>query len=103
MYGTRDAANNWEHAHTEFMINAGFRVGNITPCLFWHADKQLVVEVHGDDFTKFGSEESLDWFKEKLHEIIEVKHQARLAKQSKDVPSQQSSFLPQHSCLQMCC
>ena len=56
MYGTRDAANNWEHAYTEFMINAGFRVGTITPCMSWHAYKQLVVEVHGDDFTNIGSE-----------------------------------------------
>ena len=39
MYGTRDAANNWEQAYTEFMIQLGFKAGRITPCLFWHPDK----------------------------------------------------------------
>ena len=78
MYGTRDAASNWESAYTEFMIESGFTVGSVTPCLFWHPNKQLIVEVHGDDFTNIGSEDDLYWFKLSIKKTLEFKHKARL-------------------------
>ena len=78
MYGTRDTANNWEHAYTEFMVTSGFSVGNITPCLVWHKDTQLVVDVHGNDFTNTGGEDDLEWSWTNIKERFEVKHTARL-------------------------
>ena len=84
MYGTRDAANTWEYAYTEFMNKEGFSVGKITPCLFWHKEKQLVVEEHGDVFTNIGSEDKLQWFLDIINTIFEVKHKARLGPDTND-------------------
>ena len=39
MYGTRDAALNWECEYTEFMVACGFVAGISTPCVFDHAEK----------------------------------------------------------------
>ena len=63
LYGTRDAARNWEAAYTEFMVSIGFEVG--TPCTFYHEEKDVRAAVHGDDFTMLGSRSGLDWFKGK--------------------------------------
>ena len=51
MYGTRDAAQNWGYAYTQFMQDAGFKKGKSSPCVFWNPDKGLRGVVHGDDFT----------------------------------------------------
>ena len=37
MYGTRDAASNWEQAYMKCMIKCGFSIGQVTPCLFWNS------------------------------------------------------------------
>ena len=34
MYGTRDAAQNWEWEHVEFLKSSGFKQGSATPCAF---------------------------------------------------------------------
>ena len=51
MYGTRDAAQNWEHHYASVMEILGFTRGAAAPCLFYHEIKQLRVAIHGDDFT----------------------------------------------------
>ncbi len=51
MYGTRDAAQNWELEYTEMMTEAGFRQGSHSVCVFYHAEKNVRIVVHGDDFT----------------------------------------------------
>ena len=66
------------------MIKCGFKVGRITPCLFWHPGRQLIVEVHGDDFTNIGSEEDLDWFKLQIKEAFTFNHKARLGPDTND-------------------
>ena len=66
------------------MVKSGFKIGCVTPCLFWHPIKQLVVEVHGDDFTNIGSEEDLDWFKSNIETTFEFKHKARLGPDAHD-------------------
>ena len=63
MYGTRDAAQNWEHAYVEFLENIGFRSGIATPCVFYHSDRKIWIVVHGDDFTVLASENQLNWFR----------------------------------------
>ena len=87
MYGTRDAASNWEQAYTEFMTKCGFKTGCITPCLFWHAEQKLIVEVHGDDFTNIGHESNLNWFLDRIKETFEYKHKARLGPDAQDSKS----------------
>ena len=73
MYGTRDAASNWEKAYTEFLQKVGFKVGNISPCIFHHDNRKLRLVVHGDDFTIIGPEQELDWFRTQITQIFEVK------------------------------
>ena len=64
MYGTRDAAQNWEREYIEFMASVGFVSGISTPCVFYNAGKKLGAVIHGDDFTLLGNEENFDFFSE---------------------------------------
>ncbi len=61
MYGTRDAAQNWEVTYVKFMIDAEFASGKATPCVFYNKERELRAVVHGDDFTILGKEEELDF------------------------------------------
>ena len=40
MYGTRDAAQDWELYYTEMMQEAGFRQGSYSACVFYHEQKK---------------------------------------------------------------
>ena len=35
LYGTRDAAQNWEYAYVDFLIEQGVASGLATPCIFY--------------------------------------------------------------------
>ena len=64
MYGTRDAAQNWEAEYRSFMIeHCGFNQCMSTPCMFWHTERKIRVVIHGDDFTVLGTHEGLMWFR----------------------------------------
>ena len=85
MYGTRDAAQNWECEYREFMLeSAGFQSCMSSPCMFWHQDRNIRCVVHGDDFTLLGSHEQLMWFREKVKEKFQVKFRGMLGPSSKD-------------------
>ena len=43
MYVTRDAAQNWEMEYTEMMVDAGFRQGLYSACVFYHEQKNIRV------------------------------------------------------------
>ena len=45
MYGTREAAQNWEHAYTQFLAAIGFRSGVATPCVFYNQKRDIYVVV----------------------------------------------------------
>lgn len=78
MYGTQDAAFDWEIEYTEFMIKCGFVEGKSTPCLFKNPAKDLCAVIYGEDFTLLGSETMLDWFEQKKSKLYEIDHEARL-------------------------
>ena len=63
MYGSRDAAQNWERAYREMAERAGFRAGKFTPCVFHHPERKMYMVVHGDDITILGYDRDLDWFR----------------------------------------
>ena len=84
MYGTRDAAQNWEVAYAEFMWKVGFRRGEGMPCVFHHPLRNLRVVVHGDDFTILGHEGNLDWFRSEISKRFEVKFRGRIGPGQKD-------------------
>ena len=73
LYGTRDAAQNWAHEYTSFMVGMGFRVGLSSPCNFYHEGRGMYVTVHGDDFTVVGSDEDLEWLKASMSKRYELK------------------------------
>ena len=84
MYGTRDAAQNWEHEYIEFMEDDGFHKSRASPCMFYHQERDIRVVIHGDDFTMLGNEVELDWFRDRISEKFEVKFRARLGPEEKD-------------------
>ena len=84
MYGTRDAAQNWEHEYIDFMVNVGFVKSRATPCMFYHEGGNVRVVIHGDDFTILGNELDLDWFRDEISAKFEVKFRARLGRGSDD-------------------
>ena len=84
MYGTRDAAQNWEEAYTEFMESIGFIRGRASPCIFYHKDRNMRAVIHGDDFTLLGLSDNLDWFRDRITERFEVKFKARLGPERGD-------------------
>ena len=78
LYDTRDAAQNWEHAHMEFLESVGFKRGVVSPCIFYNKAREIRVVVHGDDFTVLGNTVELDWFRQQISTRFEVKFRGRL-------------------------
>ena len=70
MYGTRDAAQNWEFEYREFLEGIKFERGVAHPCVFYHRNYDLHAVVHGDDFTVLGNEENLNWFRNNIQEQL---------------------------------
>ncbi len=73
MYGTREAALNWQETLTEHFIGIGFAKGKMNPCIFHHASKGMRTVVHGDDYTSVGSPEAMRWLKSELEKKFEIK------------------------------
>lgn len=84
MYGTRDAASNWEEEYTNSLVKFGFNPGVSTPCAFYNAERDIKCVVHGDDFTFLGTDDDLSWIQKKMSERYEVKIRGRLGPQAKD-------------------
>ena len=78
MYGTQDAASNWEDCYMDFAREICFNSGIASPCVFKQKTRRLWLTVHGYDFTLLGSEEDLDWFQKELKAKFEVKVRVRL-------------------------
>ena len=55
LYGTRDPPAKWEAAIKEVMLSIGFFQARSNSCLYRHPEKQVRLEVHGDDFTGVGA------------------------------------------------
>ena len=61
MYGTRDAASNWEIRYSQFLRDASFAQGASSPCVFYHQERDVRLVVHGDDFTFLGGGRPQIW------------------------------------------
>ena len=73
MYGTRDAATNWQKEVAKVMTQWGFIRGKYNPCLYWHKEWNLQTLVHGDDFVTVGNRLEVKRFQAKLAERFEIK------------------------------
>ena len=63
MYGTRDAAQNWEEHYSNVHLEIGFTQGLASTCVFKHEERNTTVVNHGDDCTAPGKEKDLDWYR----------------------------------------
>ena len=73
LYGTRDAATNWESHYTQLFFDVGFKQGVASPCIFSHVERDVRVVVHGDDFTVLATQDSIDWLAEYLGSKLKLK------------------------------
>ena len=70
MYGTRDAAGNWEAEYSGTCTDAGLVAGVGCPCIFVHEDRDIKMIVHGDDFISAASRENLKLLKRILEKKV---------------------------------
>ena len=73
MYGTQDAAANWQEEVAKEMRGWGFRRGRYNPCVYTHIERKIKSLVHGDDFAASGGSEDLKWMRGKLEERFQIK------------------------------
>ena len=59
MYGTRDAASNWERDWQKHVKNWGFQLGLSSKNLFHHKENRVSGLTHGDDFVITGPTKKL--------------------------------------------
>ena len=78
MYGTRRAADGWQTEYSSALIDLGFSQGVSSPCVFRHDERQIMVSVHGDDFTCSGARPQLQWLEAGLRSKYELTVGARL-------------------------
>jgi hypothetical protein len=74
LYGTRDAAHNWEREYTNTLVDIGFQVGKSTTCVFRHEQRNIDIVVHGDDFTILGTSWDIQW----VHDMLGKKYELKL-------------------------
>ena len=75
LYGTRDAAMNWQEEVAREMHKLGFKRGQYNPCLYYHPQRNLRTFLHGDDFATVGTRPEVQWFKSSLEKRFEIKTQ----------------------------
>ena len=73
LYGTRDAATNWQETLSSHSIDNGFVRGIGFPSVFRHEAKDLWTLVHGDDYFSCGSPAALDWLEKTLADKYQIK------------------------------
>ena len=75
LYGTRDAAMNWQEEVAKEMNKWGCRRGRYNPCIYWNEKTGLMTLVHGDDFVSVGSTQASEQPKRHLRARLEIKTQ----------------------------
>ena len=78
VYGTRRAAGGWQYEYSGSLIDFGFTQGTSSACVFHHDQRQIMVSVHGDDFTCSGARPQLQWLETELRSKYELTVGARL-------------------------
>ena len=74
MYGTRSAAQDWQHKIKRRMLSIGYLQGKSNPCLFYNPSSEVACLVHGDDFLAVGEESALKQFNEQLAKEWKIKY-----------------------------
>jgi hypothetical protein len=75
LYGTRDAALNWQQTLSDHRVENGFVRGVGHPSVFHHSTRDIWTLVHGDDYCSAGTPADLDWLQAVLAKKYEIKTQ----------------------------
>mgnify|MGYP003326107313 CR=1 FL=1 len=73
MYGTRDAANNWEHQLTQSRQELGATQGKASTCIHRFEGRNINACVHGDDVLCVGRRQHLNWLEKEFTKRYEVR------------------------------
>ena len=73
MYGTRDAASNWERDWQEHVKKSGFQMGLSSKNLSHHKENRVSGLTHGDDFVLTGATKKLMEFERKMTSVYPMK------------------------------
>ena len=73
MYGTRDAASNWERDWQGHVQKWGFQLGLSSKNLFHHREDRVSGLIHGDDFVITGPTEKLMEVERKMTSLYPIK------------------------------
>ena len=70
MYGTRDAAQNWERECASKLLSWGLTKGTASSCIYYHkqGDKQLYI--HGGDFVGAGENNNVSWLQKTIRQCL---------------------------------
>ena len=84
LYGTRDAANNFENTYADALTEHGYVRGVSNPCFYYHPSLDVMMLVHGDDFAILSDEAGIMRTKEMLETKFELKLRAVLGPDTHD-------------------
>ena len=73
LYGTRDAAMQWQERVAEHLTSIGFVRSVAFPSLYSHEERGLCTLVHGDDSVSSGTKEQVQWLRAQLEKEFEIK------------------------------
>ena len=73
LYGTRDAAANFQQEVRRFMQREGFTQSRYNPQLYWHRGRNIKTLVHGDDFITSAAPQDAQWLQGRLGARFEIK------------------------------
>ena len=91
MYGTRDAAANWDREFASCFIAAGFKQGIACPNIFYHEERDILSINHGDDAHVLGDQEAQEFTQKILTDRYEIKVRAILGPEPTD--DKEATFL----------
>ena len=60
---------NWEAAIKDVTLSLGFLQAKSNACLYFHEERNIRIEVHGDNFTGVGPKSDLEWFAAGLKKV----------------------------------
>jgi hypothetical protein len=75
LYGTRDAAANWQTMYSNHLTSIGFTQSIGIPSIFYHKEKRIRTLVHGDDYVSVGPRTNVLWLEKRVAK--NVRHQNR--------------------------
>ena len=78
MYGTKDAAANWERKYPKHLVDNGLIRGQASPCAFWNPKTLVRCVVHGNDFIFGGADNELDSHTKMMQDEYDVKARGKL-------------------------